>query len=57
MPGVERLLGDPVRPGYGCDAPAQGGQRIAPAGIGQIGAYDLRRGRHRLQPPLAGTTP
>ena len=42
VPGIERLLGDPMRPGDGRDPAAQRGQGVAEARGGEIGAHDLR---------------
>jgi len=45
MPGVQRLLGDPVGTGDGSDTPPQCWQRVAEAGGGQVGWQLVGSGR------------
>ena len=49
---VQWLLDDPVCPRDGGDPAAQRGQRVTSSSIGEIGADDFGRGRHRFKPPL-----
>ena len=50
VPGIERLLGDAMRPGDGRDPAPQRGQGVAEAGGGEIGAR-----RSRVPPASPGS--